>query len=244
MKKLFIFVLLFFATPVFASGITASLDSHTVAITIYFTGNEVLLFGAAEEAGDVIVLVQGPRETRTIRKKGRAFGVWYNSESMEFANVPGYYAISYSGDNLPSLSKGDLLRHEILPENLNIQPVNTKGQSPEVVESFRQALIEQLEQQNSIANNTNKLERLGDNLFRTSFFIPSNAPIGTYRTEVFLVSEGKIISAQATPLFVSKTGIEAHIYNFAYNYSAFYGVMAIFIAAIAGYIANEAMRKR
>ncbi len=244
MKRLFMLIFLFLAPSVFAAGLTASLDSHTVAISIDFTGNEVLLFGSADQEGDVIVLVQGPRETRTIRKKSRAFGIWYNAESMEFSNVPGYYAISYSGNSLPSLSAGDLQRHELSPENLNMLPVNADDESLERISEFRQALINQLQQQNRIANNTNKLERLGDNLFRTSFFIPSNAPIGTYRTEVFLVHDGKIVSAQASPLFVSKTGIEAHIYNFAYNYSAFYGFMAIIIAAIAGYIANEVMRKR
>ncbi len=241
----FVFILyLFFSVPSFAAILTASLDSHTVQISIDFTGNEVLLFGSTDREGEVIVLVQGPRENRTIRKKARTFGVWHNAESLEFTNVPGYYAVSYSGDALPTLSKGDLQRHEILPENLNMQPINTEQKSTKIINEFRQALINQLELQNKIANNTNKLEWLGDNLFRTSFFIPANAPIGTYRTEVFLVVDGKIISAQATPLFVSKTGIEAQIYNFAYNYSAFYGIIAILIAVMAGYLANEIMRKR
>ena len=46
-----------------------------------------------------------------------------------------------------------------------------------------------------------------------------------------------------TNIFVRKTGFEARIYSFAHNYSAFYGVFAIILAILAGYLAALSFRK-
>lgn len=227
-----------------AAPLIASLDSHVVKISIDFTGNEILLFGSAEEEGEIIVIVQGPRRTLTVRKKRRSYGIWHNAENVSFDNVPGYYALSYSGSRLPRLSKGTLRRHEIGGDNLNLKIRGGEAYDASKLAEFRASLLEQLGLARIFSVNAVPLERLGEHLFRTSFFIPANAPVGTYRAEVFLVRNRKIISAQATPLFVSKTGIEAQVYNMAHRHSAFYGVMAVVLAIVAGYTANAVMRKK
>jgi hypothetical protein len=51
------------------------------------------------------------------------------------------------------------------------------------------------------------------------------------------------VSAQTTPLQVSKVGAEAAIYDFAYQNSALYGLFAILVALMAGWAAHMAFRK-
>ena len=43
-----------------AEGLVADLTSHLIAITTGFTGASVVLFGATDGPGDVIVAVRGP----------------------------------------------------------------------------------------------------------------------------------------------------------------------------------------
>ena len=51
------------------------------------------------------------------------------------------------------------------------------------------------------------------------------------------------MSAQTTPLFVSKVGVEAEIFDFAYEQSALYGIIAILVALMAGWLAHIAFRR-
>jgi hypothetical protein len=48
------------AGPLRAAPLVADLSKHLVAITTGFAGTDVLLFGAIDEPGDVVVIVWGP----------------------------------------------------------------------------------------------------------------------------------------------------------------------------------------
>ena len=80
-----------------AVDLVADLSDHLVAITTGFAGTEVLLYGAVEQPGEIIVVVRGP-ETRTVmRRKSRVAEIWMNTASMAFERVPAYYALAASG---------------------------------------------------------------------------------------------------------------------------------------------------
>ena len=72
---------------------------------------------------------------------------------------------------------------------------------------------------------------------------PANVPTGTYKVEVYLLRDGRVVSAQTTPLIVGKIGLEADIFDFAHNYAALYGVIAILVALVAGWLAHVAFRR-
>ena len=49
-------------------------------------------------------LARGPEGIATVHRKGRTFGIWVNEADMDFANVPGFWAIAASrplGELLP-----------------------------------------------------------------------------------------------------------------------------------------------
>ena len=49
--------------------------------------------------------------------------------------------------------------------------------------------------------------------------------------------------AQTTPLIVNKAGIEARVFDFAHDQRALYGIIAILIALVAGWLAHVAFRE-
>ena len=83
----------------------------------------------------------------------------------------------------------------------------------------------------------------GQRLFRTSVFFPANVPIGQYVIETLLARNGEIVSAQTTPLFISKIGAGADIFRIANTYPALHGLVAILIAVLAGLGGNWLFRK-
>jgi hypothetical protein len=72
---------------------------------------------------------------------------------------------------------------------------------------------------------------------------PANVPTGIYTAEVYLVKDGEIISAQTTPLIISKSGVGAEIFDIAQRHSALYGLCAVTLAIAAGWVAAFAFRR-
>jgi len=62
------------------------------------------------------------------------------------------------------------------------------------------------------------------------------------------VRDGHIVDAQNMPLIISKVGFGADIYKYAHASSIVsrlvYGVVAVFIALLTGWLAHLAFRKR
>ena len=66
---------------------------------------------------------------------------------------------------------------------------------------------------------------------------------GTYTVDVFLVREGEVVAAQATPLVVSKIGVGADMADIAHRYAALYGIIAVLVAGMAGWLAGIIFRR-
>ena len=58
-----------------AQALVADLSDHFIAITTGFVGADVLLFGAIEGDGDVVVVLRGPSGKEVVRRKGRVAGL-------------------------------------------------------------------------------------------------------------------------------------------------------------------------
>ncbi|TVR82310.1 MAG: hypothetical protein EA405_07005 [Rhodospirillales bacterium] len=221
--------------------IIADLSEHLIAITTGFTGARVLLFGAREGDGEVVVVVRGPRKPMVVRRKGRVAGIWINEAEMTFRDVPAYYSVAASAplDDLPASVRA---RHEIGSGYLRmVAPADAPAAE---VGPFREALIRNMRRADLFyVPEPAPLAFLGDTLFRTDVFFPANAPVGLYEAAIFLVRDGDVVSAQSTPLQVSKVGFEAWVFDFAHRHALAYGVLAILIAVVAGWLASAIFRK-
>ncbi|MBF0374750.1 MAG: TIGR02186 family protein [Alphaproteobacteria bacterium] len=224
-----------------AQPLVADLSKHLVAITTGFVGTEVLLFGAVDGPGDVVVVVRGPPRPEVVRRKERVGGIWVNTGRADLAAVPAYYRVAATRP-LPELAPPAVLeRHRIGLEHLDLEPVLAdKGAG---AAEYRQALIRLKRDRGLWAAETREVSSLGNRLFRTDLHFPANVPTGTYSVEVYLLRGGEVVSAQTTPLIVSKIGLGAELYHFAHEHGAAYGIMAIALAGAAGWLAAAAFRK-
>jgi uncharacterized protein (TIGR02186 family) len=232
--------LLIWAPPTRAEALIADLTSHLIAITTGFTGASVVLFGATDGPGDVVVTVRGPDREMTVRRKSRIAGIWVNTREVTFANVPSFYAVAASRpiEDIVSPANAALYR-------LGIANLKLKSKAPAtsiVVDTFRAALEHTQQQAGLFANRFGKVDFLGERLFRTTIAFPSNVPTGTYLVEVFLVRDKDVVSGQTTPLVVSKVGIDADVFGFAVRQPGLYGVVAVLTAVVAGWLASLPFR--
>ena len=225
-----------------ADPLVVDLSNHLVAITTGFTGTNVLLFGAVEEEGDVVVTVRGPDHDMVVRKKERKVGIWVNSESARYKNVPAYYT-SASNRPMDIIAPPEvLLDYRIGLQNQRFIAESKLNDSEQKI--YREALVRNMQGAGLFGERPAKISFLSNQLFRTDIHFPANTPTGTYTINVYLIRDGRVASVKTTPLVVSKTGISAEVYEFAHRYSALYGIIAVIIAVVAGWIASVVFRKR
>ena len=229
--------------PAHAQALVADLSKHLVAITTGFAGTDVLLFGSIDAPGEVVVVVRGPERETLVRKKARSFGVWYNAYKVQFDNAPAYYWMASSAP-LEEITTASLrARHQLGPENIEMRVAEGQGLEPELVQTFRDGLVERKRAKGHYSSDIKPVTFLGDQLFRSEMHFPSDVPVGTYQVEVYLLRDNQVVSAEITPLVVSKVGIGADVFNFAYDHAAWYGVIAIIVAVFSGWLASVAFRK-
>ncbi len=223
-----------------AEGLVADLTSHLIAITTGFTGASVVLFGATDGPGDVIVAVRGPEREMTVRRKSRVAGIWVNTEQVTFANLPSFYAVAASRPMPDILSPAAAAFYRLGIANLKL--VAATAAPSVVVDAFRTALERTQREAGLFAVRTGKVDFLGKRLFRTTITFPSNVPTGTYLVEVFLVRDKDVVSGQTTPLVVSKVGVDAAVFEFSMRQPGFYGAIAVLTAVVAGWLASLPFR--
>jgi uncharacterized protein (TIGR02186 family) len=236
----FVVALLALPTATMAQ-LVAALSNSLVAVTTGFSGIDVLLFGAIEGSGDVVVIVRGPEDEATVHRKGRAFGIWVNQADTEFANVPGFWAMASSRPVHTLVPENVAEFHQLGLKYLQVTPLGHPSERR--LREYREALI-RIKQRAGLYNDVpENIAFIGNRLFRTDLWIPANAPIGTYTVTVFLIRGGDVVSAETTPLVVGKVGFEARVFEMAHRLSLGYGIIAVLIAAMAGWVANIVFHK-
>lgn len=224
-----------------AEPLIADLSDDLVAITTGFQGSDLLLFGTTDGDGDVIVVVRGALTDVVVRRKARVAGIWINRDEVRFTQVPNFYHVASSAPIEDLLPIEVLSDGQIGVDQLVLEPAVSLEDKEAV--AFRAALVRNQQRRALYSPEVETVSFMGGRLFRTSVPFPANVQTGPYVAEVYLVDEGAIVSKTATPLQVSKLGFEAEMFSFANDQSAFYGLIAIAIALVAGWLAGFVFRK-
>jgi uncharacterized protein (TIGR02186 family) len=233
------------AAPAIAQGIIADVDDHLVEITTDFAGQDILVFGAIDGPGDVVLVMRGPAGRVAVHRKERFAGIWINADSIEFDGVPSLYGVASSRSLFEILTPDVLDRYQLGVGRVQFQEVESEvpGVGP-----FRTALVQQKKKQGLYADRVGRVTFIGERLFRANLHLPSNVPTGTFLIDVYLVRDGRIVDAQNMPLVISKVGFGADIYKYANARSIAqrfaYGVAAVLVALLTGWLAHLAFRKR
>ena len=226
-------------------GLEIDLSKPDVRLDVSFKGSELLLFGAKDIDSDIIVLVQGPNKNTPVRLKERVAGIWMNTDEVEFADAPSYYALAATKPVDFILPKDVLQRERIGKQHMELKVAHApEGMSKQRIDEFRQGLLRVMVSKGLYSDKNNPIEMVGKQLFRTALWFPANVHVGKYTIKTYLVKDHKIVKQKTTDLNVHKVGVEAEVYNFAHQHAWIYGILAIVIAVVSGWTANAVFKKR
>lgn len=227
------------ALPARAQALLADLSQNQLGITTGFTGAQVLLFGAIEGGGDILVVARGPNHDVVVRRKARVAGIWINGQEARYREIPSYYAVI-----------GTAPAHDILPEDvrrrlgIGIDSLPLLARGPGAAEpGFTEALIGLKRTEGLYGENEVEFALLAGRLFQTRIALPDTVLTGRYLIEVHLVRDQAVVQTVTLPLTVRREGLGAEIWRFSRENELVYGLGAILLAALAGWLGSILFRR-
>ena len=99
MRRALLLALLLFASPASAEQLVSGVSQDLIQITSTYKGSDIVVFGAIERSQSaqgrgIIVVVRGPDEPMTVRRRDRIAGVWVNADAARFEGLPAYYYLA------------------------------------------------------------------------------------------------------------------------------------------------------
>ncbi|RVA94174.1 TIGR02186 family protein [Mesorhizobium sp. M7A.F.Ca.CA.004.01.1.1] len=232
-------------------GIQIGLSTDNVSITAGFSGADLTIFGSLENPDplvarqgryDVIVVLEGPPKPVVVRRKDRVLGVWVNLDSETFENVPVSYSVATTRPLQDITEPNSYKQLSLGASNLYMQPADA-GDSPATIEEFTAALRERKSATGLYSENVGGVQFLSQNLFRATVRLAPNVPVGTHKARAFLFKSGLFIKESSAQLEIRKSGFEQSIFRIAHNYSFLYGVFAISLAMLTGWLGRLIFRR-
>lgn len=237
-----------FALPAPAQDeeIVAGLSQNVVSITATFVGSEILIFGAVKRdapapSGEfgVAVVVEGPSQQITVRRKEKRMGIWVNTDAVEVEAAPSFYAIATNAPFGEVISpEVDSAEHVSIPESIQILESETVAD----VESFAEAVIRIRSNAGLYKIAEGAVNVTQDTLFDTRIQLPANLTEGLYDVRIYLTRGGEVVARHTADIDVRKVGLERWLYNLAHEQAILYGLMSLAIAIAAGWGASAFFR--
>jgi uncharacterized protein (TIGR02186 family) len=230
--------------------IEADVSTRTVAVDTAFTGTRIVVFGTVENSRqtrpdeglyDVAIVLEGPREPLTVRRKANVAGLWINTTNYVFKDVPSFYAIVTTRPVVEIAPKPVLWQNGIGFEFLRFDPEQKLGSKE--LDEFRNSIVRLKSGQKLYVGSERGVAFIGKSLFRATVDLPANVSIGEFNAWIYLFRKGELLSTYKTRLGLQREGIEQQLHSFAVEQPLWYGIVAVLLAMLSGLAASMAFRK-
>ncbi len=238
--------LMLLAAPAAAEDLVSGLSQDKIQITSSYSGTDIVVFGAIEnginlKGRDVVVVIRGPSADFTTRRKARVAGIWINSDRVVVRGMPSYYYLAATRP-IDTIASADTLDRYNLGL-AHISPLESTALTPTKRETYREAIVRAKERQSFYSERQDGVEFLGPSLFRVRIPVPAAVPRGEYEADVYLFRDGAMISTRASPLFIEQAGMERQLFNFAHDWPLAYGVSAVVMSLLLGWLSSVVFRQ-
>lgn len=243
---------IFAAGPARAEKLIVSVSNHRVTVTPNYSGEELVLFGSVEKEAntpanrnyDLVVTISGPRADMVTRRKERRFGIWINTDSRQFVQVPTYLAI-FSNRPIDAIASPAVQRRQQLGMKNVVLTQRVGPDYADVVPSdaFRSAFIRLRSEHGLYRESSSAVTFLTPTLFRTGIPLPGEVPIGTYTIDIKLFADGQLVTRTETAFEIAKVGFEQFVATASRQHGFAYGLATVAMALMSGWMASIVFRK-
>ena len=231
-------------------SVEADVSARNIAVTASFNGVEFVVFGAVDnsqqpsaESGfyDVIIVVEGVPGRVVVRRKSNVTGLWVNTTSVTFDNVPTFYAIASTRPPDEIATEEFRTLYRIGLRHLRLMPAFAQSHalSTTDLQAFRDAVARRKEEAGLFVRAPFATRFIGSSLFSTRIVLPANVTVGPFDTRVYLFHDQKLLSEYSVRLYLEREGVERYLHAFAFGFPVLYGLTTVVLALAAGLIAAK-----
>ena len=220
-------------------------SQHEIRVRQGFTGTELLLYGAildpdgrrARQPYDIVVVLKGPTEPILVREKAKKLGVWINADSTAFRSAPSFFAVASSRPIDEIVDERTAAIYELGLGFLQLSP--TGAIDPDEQTRFTLGLVDLRLREGLYKENGNGVTISGGVLYQARIAVPSSVITGRYTAETFAIADGRVIDSAIAEVEVNKTGFERFVAEQADQSSFLYGLFAVFLSLLMGWLAGR-----
>lgn len=232
-----------------AEDLVSTVSNPSVAITSSFDGETLSLFGnvepdqnqaAAKGPYDVIIVITGPSVDRMARLKTNNFGLWVNTEQVEFNPFPTYFHVLSSNPLLKITDGQTLEAMRILPDAQ--ARVSAVPQSLHV-ERFGAELVRLMSAKGLFGEDEVGVKFLSPTAYVAQLTLPGDITNGLFITQTYLFKGGKLLAKRGDSFAVNKTGFERFLFTSAQDYPLLYGLTCVLLAIGTGWLGGVIFKR-
>ncbi|MEW6387459.1 MAG: TIGR02186 family protein [Thermodesulfobacteriota bacterium] len=208
-----------------------------IDIGAFFEGTQVQITGEIPTGSQAVLEIVGGTKAEHLMRKGRRLGLWMNVGEIEVHEAPSLYLAAATDPRLLSSSgNGPAWGFAALKKRVRF---SGQIQAQEKDQLFQQFLA--LKESEELYDTSGKPQVIsgsaqGTLLVRTNFWLPGRIQPGTYRVGLSIISPGGKVTQTWAVLPVKAVGFPALLASLAYQHEALYGILAVIIAIVTGYI--------
>lgn len=237
----FIFASLHAGFSAAQDNLITQLASDHVDITAHFTGEQILVFGAIANKGDVIIKVTSPSQTVAMSQKIQSGPIWLDSGNITVKNTPGIMYLLTTRPISQIVAPQDIKKYGLsLRSGLENSKVEGTTQG---MESWHEAFLRLKQSKRYYKEFDNAVTVVGDRLFFAKLTLPAKLPLGEYVLDTYLVRDGTVTAHQYSKLEVRQVQSELWVSNFAHQNPWLYGVSFTLLAIIIGLALGIMLRR-
>ena len=232
--------------PVGAQGVAPELlvVPDRVEIGAFYRGSQVLVSGTIPAGAEAVVEVIGRETAETLLRKGRRGGLWMNVGELEVRGVPSLYLVmSTSSGLLAEATRDAAWGYPALARTMEFAGPVTEQEQAE----FRDQFIKLKESQDLFALFPGALTVAsgpgGSRTVKGIFTLPTRIKPDTYRIRLSVIEQGRVVAVDPGELTVVMAGFPAMLMELARNHALLYGVLAVAIAIVTGFLTGYLFKK-
>ncbi len=230
--------------PASAARLISGISNDSVEITSSFDGERLTFYGTiAPDVGasertvsgpfQVVIVILGPTQDRVARRMTNNFGIWLNTEQVQFRRFPSYFHVLSSRRLLDIADIALLNANYILPESHAMVP-NPAGFLRTL--NFGRELIRLMSEEGLFGVQENGVQFMSDTFYQAQLTLPSGAPPGPYIAQTYVFKDGQIIARKSEGFAVRKIGFERFLAQSATQFPLFYGLACVILALFTGWL--------
>ena len=218
------------------------ISEDNIKIETNFTGKEVIIFGILNDGQETIMTIKGPQKNAVIQKKERILGFWFNTKQITYNQIPSIFFIASSNEIKDILPTSTIIKEELSFNYLLENKISKRNFISDVsLDTWKENFVRIKKNKNLFKEYS--IEKIDNKLFQTRVFFPAKSIPGEYKVNVYQIKNNLILDNKERIITLKKSGIGNHIYNFAHNNAAAYGLFAIIFAILSGFLAATLFRR-